>query len=332
VRQASFAIMVFLLCRGKTSIVTIRLVECNSVASVGACCLFLTRYKMRFAWSWPELRLSRLTAHFQEAFPIGMTELAWAFMWYFCTVFLGFIFADQSLGWFGASHRALMALHTFVWLYFFNLLPSISRCVALPHERLLELMDRSVRFAAWVGLFTAGMLTVAAPLVLTMMYGPAFRDAWRSFSVLVWMLPVAMLGGHHRYILIAYNQQKRLLYCTAASAVTAVALSFLLVPLYKGQGAAFALLIANMINLVLVYISVRQLVVRVPMGSQLVSPLLTLAVAALFYLALLDWNYWIALAVGSAIYALGLARSDGRQLLSFVQTIVRKPAVKAEAT
>jgi O-antigen/teichoic acid export membrane protein len=269
--------------------------------------------------------------HLKEASPIGLTELAWAFMWYFCTVLLGFIFSDSSLGWFGASHRALMALHTFVWLYFFNLLPSISRCMALPNSHLLELMDRSVRFAAWVGLFAAALLTVVSPLVLTTMYGPRFREAWHSFSVLVWMLPVAMLSGHHRYILLAYNHQKRLLYCTAASAVAAVALSFALVPLYNGEGAASALLLANFINLVLVYLSVRQLVVPVPVGRQLVAPLTALAAAAVFYLALVKWNYWLALAVAVATYASCLVRSDGRQLLSFVKTIARKPALDAEA-
>jgi O-antigen/teichoic acid export membrane protein len=331
VRQSVFAALVFLLCRGRTDVVRIGIVECASVAAVGACCVYITRYKMNFAWSWPEVHIGRLIEHIKASAPIGLTELAWAFMWYFCTVMLGFIFSDSSLGWFGASHRALMALHTFVWLYFFNMLPSISRCVGWPHEHLVELMDRSVRFAAWMGLFAAGLLTAVSPMVLTTMYGPSFRDAWRSFSVLVWMLPVAMLSGHHRYILVAYNQQKRLLYCTAASAVAAVALSFALVPLYKSEGAAYALLIANIINFVLVYVSVRQLVVRISVGRHLAAPAAALGVATVLYLALTRWNFWAALAVGIAIYALVLIRSDGRRLISFVQTIVRRPAVKAEA-
>jgi O-antigen/teichoic acid export membrane protein len=224
-----------------------------------------------------------------------------------------------------------MALHTFVWLYFFNMLPSISRCVGLPHEHLLELMDRSVRFTAWMGIFAAGLLTVVSPLVLTVMYGPSFHDAWHSFSVLVWMLPVAMLSGHHRYILVAYNHQKRLLYCTAASAIAAVALSFALVPLYKSQGAAYALLIANIINLALVYVSVRQLVVRVSVGRHLVAPASALAMAAVLYLALTEWNFWAALMIGIGMYALGLIRADGRRLFAFALTVIRRPEVKAEA-
>jgi O-antigen/teichoic acid export membrane protein len=331
VRQAGFATLVFLFCHHRTDVVRIGIVECASVAGVSAFCVYVTRHKMNIAWVWPEMNLRRLLSHLREASPIGLTELAWAFMWYFCTVLLGFIFSDVSLGWFGASHRALMALHTFVWLYFFNLLPSISRCLYLPNERLLELMDRSVRFAAWAGLFAAAVLTVVSPLVLTLMYGPSFRDAAHSFSVLVWMLPVAMLSGHHRYILLAYNEQKRLLYCTAAAAGAAVALSFLLVPLYSGQGAAWALLTANVIHFGLVYLAVRRRVVRVPVVPQLVAPMLALAVAACFYLALVNWNFWAALAAGSVVYLLALVRSDGRQLLSFMQTLVRKPAVKAEA-
>jgi len=255
-----------------------------------------------------------------------LNELAWAFMWYFCTVLLGFIFPDRSLGWFGASHRAVMALHTFVYLYFFNLLPSISRCAALPHKYLLELMDRSIRLGAWASLFLAALLTALAPQLLTLMYGPPFRPASHSFSILVWMLPVAMLSGHHRYILIAYNHQKTLLRCTAYSAAVAVLLGFALVPFYRGPGAAWALLIALLLNLALVYISVRRLVVEVPVHRQLAAPLTALAVSVILYLVLARWNVGVALAASAAVYMTGLVRSDGRRLASFLLTIVRKPS------
>ena len=230
VRQAGFAVIVFLLYRRGTPLVYMGFIECASVTAVAAFCIYVTRFKMGFAWPWPDMHVGRLLGHLRESAPIGLAELAWAFMWYFCTVLLGFIFADRTLGWFGASHRALMALHTFVWLYFFNLLPSISRCVAFPTKRLLELMDHSVRVTAWAGLYAAGILTLAAPLVLTIIYGPSFKAGAQSFSILAWMLPVAMLSGHHRYILIAYNYQKRLSICTGWSALASVVLGFALVP------------------------------------------------------------------------------------------------------
>lgn len=276
---------------------------------------------MGFAWPWPDLHIARLTGHIREAAPIGAAELAWAFMWYFCTVLLGLLFTDASLGWFGASHRALMALHTFVWLYFFNLLPSISRCANLPLVHLLKLMDQSVRFTAWTGVFAAGLLTAIAPALLTLIYGPAFRGAAHSFAILAWMLPLALISGHHRYILIAYNCQKRLMYCTIAAAVAAVLLGLTSVPLYGGVGAAWALLIANAIHSVLVYVSVKQLIVEIPVHAQFALPLSALAVSAVLYFTLVKWNLWAAVAASCVVYVATLIWTDGRRLTTFIQML-----------
>ena len=193
------------------------------------------------------------------------------------------MFAGLTLGWFGASHRAVMALHTFVWLYFFNLLPSISRCVGLPAGQLLDLMDGSIRLIAWTGLFGAALLTALAPEVLGILYGQNFRGAAASFSILVWMLPIAMLSGHYRYMLIAYRLQNRLLRCTVISAVVAVGLGFALVPLYGGIGAAWALLIANAVNLLLVWNAVRELVAVIPLRALLTAPLGALLFSGIVY-------------------------------------------------
>jgi len=265
-----------------------------------------------------------------EAAPIGLTELAWAFMWYFATVLLGFLFTDQSLGWFGASHRILMALHTFVWLYFFNLLPSISRCVGQPREYLQGLMSRSIRLSAWSSIFVAFGMTVLAREALTIVYGAEFAGAARSFSVLVWMLPVAMMSGHYRYALIAYDRQKTLLYCTAASAVAAVLLGLLLVPVYHESGAAWALLLANILNLVLVYFAIRRWVDHIPMLKQLGEALGAMAVATLIFYSLKWLNIWIASAISGSGYAAVMFLSQGRRVRSLVGLVrKRRPRRKA---
>jgi O-antigen/teichoic acid export membrane protein len=320
-RQLVFAILVFFVCRTQSSFVFIGVIECVSVAATAAFCIYITRRRMSFAWPWPDLRVSRLMGHVREALPIGLTELAWAFMWYFCTVLLGFIFSDRSLGWFGASHRALMALHTFVWLYFFNLLPSISRCRALPGRYLSDLMDRSIRFTAWSGLLIVGLLSALAPWMLSLIYGPAFRAAAGSFAILAWMLPISMLSGHHRYILIAYSRQNKLLQCTACSAVAAVLLGFWLVPYYGGSGAALALLLANLFNFALVYLAVRHSVADISVHRQLAAPLLAFVVSVACYFVLSPWNVWTGLAVAGLVYLTFLLWTDGRHLFSFLRTI-----------
>jgi O-antigen/teichoic acid export membrane protein len=322
IRQLVFACLVFVLCHRGSPLFYIGITECVSVACTAVFCIYVVR-RMGYGWPWPDLRIPSLMGHLGEAAPIGLTELAWAFMWYFCTVLLGLMFSDQTLGWFGASHRILMALHTFVWLYFFNLLPSISRCVGRPDTILLGLMNASLRFVAWAGLFGAALLTVLGPHVLSIVYGQRFRAASPSFAILMWMLPVAMLSGHHRYILIAYHHQRKLLRCTVISAISAVLLGIALVPVYGGVGAAWALLIANIINFVLVYRAVEQSVAEVPVHTHLFAPLTALLASGVCYFVISLWNPWVAVLAAAALYLGMLARSGGRQLLLFAIRIVR---------
>jgi O-antigen/teichoic acid export membrane protein len=323
VRQAAFALLVFTFCRAGSPLIYIGLIECASVTLTAAFCVYVVKGPMRYWWPLPKMGIASLVEHVRNASPIGLSELAWAFMWYFCTVLLGFLSPDQSLGWFGAGHRIVMAMHTFVMLYFFNLLPSISRCARLPHAHLLQLMDDSLRFAAWSGLFAAPLLAVLAPQVLTLVFGRSFHDGWPSFAVLVWVLPVAMLSGHHRYILVAFSHQKWLLACTFIAAAVAVLLAFALIPWFKGVGAAWALLIANIVNLALVYFAVRRLVVEVPVHRPLFAPLAALGVAGLCFLGLARWNFYAAVLAAAAVYVGVFVRTDGARLILFLRSFAR---------
>jgi PST family polysaccharide transporter len=327
VRQAAFALLVFSMCRRGSPLIYIGMIECASVASTAAYCLFVLKARMRFPWPAPTFGIAALKKDVRSALPIGLSDLAWTFMWYFCTVLLGFLSPDQSLGWFGAGHRIVMASHTFVMLYFFNLLPSISRCAGLPRTHLLKLMDDSLRLTGWAGFLAAPLLSVLAPQVMTIVYGASFHDGWRPFAVLVWVLPVAMLSGHYRYILVAYDHQKWLLVSTSISAAVAVLLAFALIPSYKGVGAAWALLIANIVLFALVYFAVRRYVVEVPVHRQLFAPLLALGLASLVCLVLARWNLYAAVLAAAAVYVGVFLKADGPKLILFVKSVVRGKAV-----
>jgi O-antigen/teichoic acid export membrane protein len=324
VRQLVFSLLVFASARPQMPLVYLGVIECVSVAAVGIYCAFVVKRRMGYSLPAPTLRLSALSQHIRECWPIGVTELAWAFMWYFATVLLGFLFQDESLGWFGASHRILMALHTFVWLYFFNLLPSISRSANEPPEYLKGLMSESLRATAWVGIVGAFGLTILSRQALTIVYGQAFAGAVPAFSVLMWMLPVALLSGHYRYILIAYNCQKRLLVCTSISAAAAVVLGVSLVPLFGAIGAAWALLLANVLNLVLVFESVRRRVMAIPFHEQLTEAIGAMVVAMGVFFVFVWVNVWLAAALSFLTYTAALVLSQGPRALTLYKLVVKR--------
>jgi O-antigen/teichoic acid export membrane protein len=323
-RQGIFAASVFLFWQPHSPLFMLGVFECMAVITVGLFCLISVHRHWGFRLQLPKFRVSRLKTHLRYAVPIGGTELAWAFMWYFATVILGLVFSNDSLGWFGASHRLLMALHTFVWLYFFNLLPSISRCVPLPHQHLRILMGRSVAVCAWTGLFVAFMMTILAREALAIAYGPYFLGASTCFSLLVWMLPIAMLSGHHRYILIAYNHQSSLFRCTVISALVAIFIGCLLVPGFGAVGAAVALLCANATNFFLAYRAVRRRVIEIPVLRELLYPSIVLAISWLVhYLLAALWNAWIAAGISAAVYAAMFLVLQREQFVSLVGLLTR---------
>jgi O-antigen/teichoic acid export membrane protein len=329
-RQLIFAVCVLLLFRSDTPLYMIGVFECLSVVTVGVFCLAMIRHGLGLRLQWPEIGIS-LRPHWNQSLPIGITELSWAFTWYFATVTLGLIFANESLGWFSASHRLLMALHTFVFLYFFNLLPSISRCAGQPHTVLRKLMDHSVRFAAWTSIFVAFLLTILSREVVTMVYGDNFAQAQASIVVLAWILPVAMLSGHHRYILIAYNLQDKLLRCTLASAALAIAIGPALVWSYGDVGAAWALLIANTVQFALAYYYVRKHVTRVAFRGHLWRPLAALAVGfVLFYGVKPLQNPWMAAGIAASVYSVALLVCNGRDAMRLLRSVLGSPRGQVE--
>ncbi len=330
VRQVVFAGLVLLLIRAHTNVVLIGLIECASVAAVGFLSLAVVKGRMRVPLPRLNLPFRSVARHLRGGVAIGACELAWAFMWYFSTVLLGLVFDQHGyLGWFGASHRLLMAGHTFVWLYFFNLLPSLARTTTEKPPVLLRLMDRSVNFAVWSSLLVAFLGSALAGNLLTTVYGPQFLDAGGSFAVLIWMIPVAMLSGHYRYALLAYNLQDKLLYCTLASAALAVGAGFALVPAFGSIGAAWALLAANIFNLVLVYFAVRRYIMPIPFMRRLSRPLLAICIAIVLYRLFSNQGTPIACAISVGAYALVLAATSGREAISLVRSLVRSNKLNA---
>jgi PST family polysaccharide transporter len=286
VRRGVFAVLVLSLLRPGVPLSWVGLCECASAAAMAAFCLFVARRRLGFTLPRPWVRPGVLFRRLRESAPIGLSEFAWALLWYFATVLMGLLAGGEELGWFGASHRVVMALHTFVWLYFFNLLPSLARSAALPGERLGSLVRRSLTVTTWGGVLVAVIFTLFGGKLVALVYGDNFAGAARPLAVLAWIIPAALLSGHYRYTLIACNLQRLEFYCTAGAGVAAAGLGLVLIPGFGAWGAAWALLAAQLVNLALAYYAVRCYVVQIPFLVSLVRPLLAAAAGLVLLRAL----------------------------------------------
>ncbi|MGH8551425.1 MAG: oligosaccharide flippase family protein, partial [Methylococcales bacterium] len=102
-----------------------------------------------------------------ESLPLTGSSVVWARRLFFPLLALGLFGTSAETGIFGAGHRLVIAAHQFVWLYFFNLLPSLSRlAVSESLDGFHQLIGNSMRFVGWVAIFGAGLGTVLAPVLL----------------------------------------------------------------------------------------------------------------------------------------------------------------------
>lgn len=181
---------------------------------------------------------------------LGASDLAWAAMWYSPSVMLGWFAPGRmfEVAWMAAAVRIVMALHTFVWLYFFNLIPNLSKEI---HEGLAgwrDLLARSMSSSTWAACLLALGGTFFAPIIVATIYGPNYAAAVLPFQIAIWMIPVAWFSGHFRFSLIASGHQRLEFLASAVAGLVTVCGAYAAAPRYGASGAAVALLAGGIVN------------------------------------------------------------------------------------
>lgn len=242
----------------------------------------------------------------REGLPIGAGAICWAATQFVPLFVLTPLAGMEQTAYFGAAHRLGVSLVTFSWIYHFNLFPVIARRIHSGGAHDDSLLRLSIRITGWGGIGIALALSLAAPRMLPLLFGPAFSRASIPFIILVWTFPLTLLSGHARWLLVAAEHAGDMLKSQVLGVVAALVASGVFIPWLGAKGAAAAMTLAC----VAVWLSSQLLADRrgrhVPF-KPCVAPMLAAAVvltaARLTALA----NPWLEAAVGSiAFAALGL--------------------------
>jgi O-antigen/teichoic acid export membrane protein len=277
IRQTVFSALVFGLVHNAAQIWLVAVAEVTAVCSAAA--YTMVRYRrdfgaaigIRLAWSPHLLR---------EGIPIGLSQMFWVVRMSGATLLLGVVASAQDVGFFAGASRVLLAAHTFVWLYYFNLLPTWARTWQRGEAAFAAAIEHSLHGVAWTAL-TVGLLWVLmAPAVMTTVYGHAFVAAGATLQWLAGVCVVAALSGHYRFGLIAAGRQTAEMASTAVGALVAA----IAVPTgYAAAGvagAAMGLLIAEVAVWLITWWCGRRMLGLNGHARLLLGPLLTVAVAA----------------------------------------------------
>lgn len=204
IRQTVFAVLVFVLVRQASQIWLVGVAETIGATCAGAFGVWAYRRKLdgriQLRWKFsPQL--------LREGMTIGLSQIFWVVKMTGATLILGLIASAEDVGYFGGAMRILMALHTFVWLYFFNLLPSMSRAWAANDGSFAALIARSFKGVLLASIIGAGIWVAVAPMMARIVYGQKFVPAGLALRWFAGVCAVAAISGHYRFGLIAAGYQ-----------------------------------------------------------------------------------------------------------------------------
>jgi O-antigen/teichoic acid export membrane protein len=260
---------------------------------------YLGRFHQRFDLSFT-LNLLRQTT------PIGLTQLMWGLKVYLPTIMLGLMVGGEAVGWFGAAHRIVVALHSFVWMYFVNLYPAISRCTQQPEDILQGFVGKSLQVTAWSAIFIGVVGTLLAKPLLNFIYGPQYDEATIAFQALIWLVAFTLMSSHYMYALIAYNKQWLELLSAVLGALINIIVNYVLILQLGFVGAAFGILVSEASIWVLNYYFVRHHIASLPFLGYLIRPVIVGVAMAVLISMVPPFNFMVMGFAALLLYGLGM--------------------------
>jgi PST family polysaccharide transporter len=261
-RFTLFAAVVLLLVREADDLPVVAWAEVISVGTAALTSLWLYRRYI----AGPSVAgqdAMRVWDILRQAIPIGLSQIFWVAKYFGAVLVIGLIARPDETGYFAASMRILIAVHAFVWLYYFNLLPSMTKSWNESPTKFAGLVRWSMQIVL-PSCFVIGLVWLAgARIAMTAAFGGDFAAGAATLQWLCGVFIAASISGHFRFGLIAAGRQREEMIASAIGATLALTLVPAGYFLTGTAGAAAALCAAEIAVLVITWAISRRLLFRV---------------------------------------------------------------------
>jgi O-antigen/teichoic acid export membrane protein len=210
----------------------------------------------------PWITLTNSVSLMHSALPVTLSLLIGNMLMNFDVFALGILRRPRpEIGIYIASYRILVMFSILITALQQSILPGIARIYPDAVEA-----RHYVKATLWKflpgAILAAVVISWFAPAILGILYGAQFREGGPLLTVLAWAIPLQLIRGVLRQLLVAFHLQR---YDTV-NAVTALAvnagLDFLLIPEIGALGCAYSTLASEVVFFAMAYFRVRQSVAR----------------------------------------------------------------------
>ncbi len=286
-RTTVFVVGLFLMVHSTDDLVAVGRAE---VAAATLLALFFVVARVRLTHGFRiRIRARGVGRIFARGWWLGLSQIVWALTQYVPTLILAVYLGTYAVGLYGAAHRVVLSLFALGWLYHFNLFPAVVRRMQTGSEDNFDALVRpSFRIVAWGGIGLATIGGLLAGIFCTTLYGNEFAAATIPLQLMLWTVPVHVVSGHARWVLIAADRQGFVLAAQSAGALATVVVGWPAILIFGASGAAATMLIASLVVWLVAHFFTVRRVRPLPFFGPFVRPLLVAAFSCASALLITD--------------------------------------------
>ena len=168
-------------------------------------------------------------------------------------------FKDSTIvGWYAVASGLLLAFIPLQMAVIQSIFPIFSRTYIEDQGSFSLYFERISRFLLSTGTAVAVIVTLAASLLISILYGKEYIQSVSMLRILIWALPLMSLSSLARTALMSCNLQRIALWVGGSNVIVNIVLNLFFIPLFGGHGAAMATILTELAGLILFLAFIRK--------------------------------------------------------------------------
>ncbi len=201
-----------------------------------------------------------LKQFFHDCWPLAFSGLFGVFMLNIDIVMLGWWRSAEEIGYYSASQKVVQLFYTLPAILASAVFPTIARFIRQNEKdkaRVLNEKSMTILYFIAIPLAIGGI--ILSKSIIRFLFGEAYLPASASFQILIAALFINFPGAILSNLLMAYNQQRRLINYVIAGSASNVILNALLIPSFGIVGSAIATIIAQFAYFAPIWLKMKKL-------------------------------------------------------------------------
>lgn len=183
----------------------------------------------RFGVPRPRIDMQVWRSTLGQSLPLLATNIARTMLYSADLFLIAVILGSRQTGFYGAAYKPVLFMAGINALYSTSFLSSFS--AARSQGRRDRLTSSTLRAGIGISLPIAGFATLAAPLLVPILYGHAYDSAIAPLAILAWSIPLVAMGVPYAGALVAADRQGTLMRHNGLAAGLNVAANLVAIPL-----------------------------------------------------------------------------------------------------